>query len=84
MRAGGVRFNKDAEWYPDLESECLRFPRDRHDDMVDTLSYMGMMLNVLQEAQTPQEIEKENIDDELREAGYSSHGKDGRCETTGY
>ena len=84
MRAGGVRFNKDAEWYPDLESECLRFPRDRHDDQVDSLSYLGMMLNVLQESQTPQEIEKENIDDELREAGFTSHGKDGRCETTGY
>jgi predicted phage terminase large subunit-like protein len=84
MRAGGVRFAKDAEWFADLESECLRFPRDKHDDQVDTLSYLGLMLDKLQEAATPQELERESIEDELREAGYTSHGKDGKCETTGY
>jgi predicted phage terminase large subunit-like protein len=84
MRAGGVRFAKDAEWFADLESECLRFPRDKHDDQVDTLSYLGLMLDKLQEASTPQELEKESIENELQEAGFTSHGKDGRNETTGY
>ena len=84
MRAGGVRFNKEAEWYPDLESECLRFPTDKHDDQVDTLSYLGLMLDKLQEAATPLEIERELIDDELREHGLTRTGSEGRSNTTGY
>ena len=84
MRAGGVRFNKEAEWYPDLESECLRFPRDKHDDQVDTLSYLGLMLDKLQEAETPQEIARGIEEDELREYGYTRTGKDGRSQICGY
>ena len=37
MRAGAVKFDKNGDWYDTLESEMLRFPRDKHDDQVDAL-----------------------------------------------
>lgn len=81
MRAGGVRFNKDAEWYPDLESELLRFPRDKHDDQVDTLSYLGLMLDKLQSAATPEELRLEAEEEELEQSGINFQG---RSNVTGY
>ena len=35
MRAGAVRFDKEADWFQPFEEELLRFPRDKHDDQVD-------------------------------------------------
>ena len=29
FKAGGVKFDKGASWYPDLEEEMARFPKDR-------------------------------------------------------
>jgi len=81
MRAGGVRFNKDTDWYVDLESEMLRFPRDKHDDQVDSLSYMGLMLDKLIEAPTPEEVHQADRELELEEAQL---GNDGRSPITGY
>lgn len=81
MRAGGVRFNKDSDWYLDLESEMLRFPRDKHDDQVDSLSYMGLMLDKLIEAPTNEEIQQAEREQELEEAEF---GNDGRSPITGY
>jgi predicted phage terminase large subunit-like protein len=81
MRAKGVKFNKDAEWYQALEDECLRFPRDRHDDQVDALAYLGMMLDKLIEAPTREEIEEEEYQDALHTFGYDTVGRNA---TTGY
>jgi len=52
MKAHGVQFDLDAHWYPDMESELLRFPKDAHDDIVDALSWIGLTLDKLQEADT--------------------------------
>jgi predicted phage terminase large subunit-like protein len=32
MQCNTIFFDKQADWYPGLEEECLRFPRDTHDD----------------------------------------------------
>lgn len=32
MRAGGVKFDKEADWYPIFEEELMLFPRGRNDD----------------------------------------------------
>jgi predicted phage terminase large subunit-like protein len=37
MRAGGVKFDKSAPWYPEFESELLQFDRGQHDDQVEWL-----------------------------------------------
>jgi predicted phage terminase large subunit-like protein len=33
MRASMVKFDKNAEWWPEFEDECITFPRARHDDV---------------------------------------------------
>ena len=81
LRAGGVRFDKDADWYPIFENECLTFPRGKHDDQVDTLAYLGLMLDSLIEAPTKEEIEDDSYRDDLRDSGYANAG---RNSTTGY
>lgn len=80
MRAGGIRFNKDATWYPILEDEMARFPRDRHDDQVDALSWIGLVLDKIIEAPTQQEEEDEEYNNMINQ----STSLDGRSLVTGY
>ncbi len=80
MRAHGVRFAIDEDWYEAFQSECMRFPRDKHDDQVDAFAYLGMMLDMLIEAPTEKETEEEIYLDELRTSDESS----GRNSWTGY
>ena len=81
MRAHGVCFNKDGDWYPTFENECLTFPRGKHDDQVDAFAYLGMMLDKLIEAPTQQETDEDAYRDELYESGNAFSG---RSATTGY
>ena len=81
MRAHGVRFNKDAEWYPIFENECLTFPRGKHDDQVDAFAYLGMMLDKLIEAPTQEEMDEDAYRDELYDSGDAYSGRNA---TTGY
>ena len=81
MRAGGVLFEKESDWYHDFEDECMKFPRDRHDDQVDAFAYMGLLLNQMIEAPTRQEIEDEEEEIEYGESGLSDAG---RSDVTGY
>ena len=79
MRAGGVKFDKGGDWYQTLEDEMLSFPRSRHDDQVDSMAYIGLLLDKMAEAATPEELEEEEYQKESKE-----HMDDGRDETTGY
>ena len=81
MRAGAVKFDKGADWYQTLEDEMMRFPRDRHDDQVDSMAYLGLMIDRLIEAPTKEEMDDEEYELELREGSYADTG---RSETTGY
>lgn len=65
LRAGGVRFDKDKTWYPTLEDEMARFPKDRHDDQVDALAWIGLVLDKIMEAPTPQEEWEEDYNNML-------------------
>lgn len=80
MRADSIRFDKEADWYQPFEDECLRFPRDKHDDQVDAFSYLGLMLDKLIEAPTPKEQEEINYLDEFQ----SNDDARGQCASTGY
>lgn len=80
MRAGGIRYDKDKLWYPVLEDEMARFPRDRHDDQVDALSWIGLALDKLIEAQSPMEEAEEEYQNMLQE----STELQGRSRYTGY
>lgn len=81
VRAHGVRFDKRADWYQTFEDECRRFPRDKHDDQVDAFSYLGIMLNKLNEAPTAKELEEDEYELDKQNSGWNEQG---RCESTGY
>jgi len=81
MRAHGIRFNKEGDWYPLFENECLTFPRGKHDDQVDAFAYLGMMLDKIIEAPTKEEIDEDEYADELRDSGLDNAGRNA---TTGY
>lgn len=81
MRAHGVKFDKSADWYQTFEDELMRFPRDKHDDQVDTFAYLGLLLDKLIEAPTIKEMEQDAYYQEMIESeSYDT----GRNDTTGY
>lgn len=79
MRAGKVRFNKEAEWYPAFEEELLKYPKFPYKDQFDAFAWLGLMLEEMVEPQTDKEIE----DEEYMHA-YQETSMDGRNEVTGY
>lgn len=80
-RAHGVKFNKEADWYQSFEDECIRFPRDKHDDQVDAFAYLGLLLDKMIEAPTEKELDEEEYEFELRQSGNATNG---RSQVTGY
>jgi predicted phage terminase large subunit-like protein len=81
LRAHGVKFDKEGDWYPLFENEMLSFPRGKHDDQVDAFAYLGLLLDQLIEAPTRDEEEDQLYADELESSGYSNQG---RNSYTGY
>jgi len=81
MRAGAVRFDKDADWYQTFEDECTRFPRDKHDDQVDAFAYLGLVLDKMVEAPTDKETADEIYQEEYAHSGLLELG---RSSLTGY
>jgi hypothetical protein len=81
MRAGAVRFDKNADWYQGLEDEMIRFPRDRHDDQVDAMAYLGLIIDKMSNAPTKEEQADTIYNEEMEESGLNFEG---RNEQTGY
>jgi predicted phage terminase large subunit-like protein len=81
MRAHGVRFATDEDWFFNFEQECLTFPRGKHDDQVDAFAYLGLMLDLLVEAPTAREAADEEYEDELERSDFNNQG---RSAVTGY
>jgi predicted phage terminase large subunit-like protein len=82
-KAGAVRYDKEASWYPGFEAELLMVsdsgPRGKHDDMFDAFAYLGLTVNQFWEAQSDEEIEEE----EYLQA-FEENVSMGRNEVTGY
>jgi hypothetical protein len=81
MRAGGVKFDKSKEWFYDFEDEAILFPRGKHDDQVDALAYVGLIVDKLLHAPTEKQIADEEYEEELEQSGLAHAG---RSTTTGY
>jgi predicted phage terminase large subunit-like protein len=79
MRAHGVVFDKQADWYPSFEEELCRFPRDTHDDQVDAFAYLGMLLDKVIEAPTQEEQDEDEYADELARSGDEYSGRSAIC-----
>lgn len=83
MRAGGVKFDKRAAWYPDFEAEMLQFDRGKYDDQVDVMALFGMYLDQIQYAPSHKEIEEEEWESE-NWPYLAEHLNQGRNRITGY
>ena len=83
MRAGGCRFDKDADWYPEFELECLQFPRSKHDDQVDAFAWLGLIIDKMQEAPTQKELEQAQWEEEVSMTLFSGIAA-GQSAYTGY
>ena len=81
MRMGAVKFDKKAEWYFDLEDEAVLFGRSKHDDQVDALAYIGLILDKMVEGRTEKQLEQEDYEDDLRTTEYAESGRNAH---TGY
>lgn len=81
MRAGGCKFDKEADWYSDFEQELLQFPKARHDDQVDAMAWLGLLIADMSTAKTSKEVEEERYQEELETSAYYLLG---RNEHTGY
>jgi predicted phage terminase large subunit-like protein len=81
MRTHLVKFDKEADWYFDLEDELLGFPRKAHDDQVDALSMLGFGLKFIQQAPTRKEQEEQEYEEAYQDSGIYEQG---RNEETGY
>jgi predicted phage terminase large subunit-like protein len=81
MRAHGVKFDKEADWYFPFEQELLTFPRGKNDDQVDAFSYLGLMLDYLVEAFTDKEEADAEYFEDLERSGINHQG---RSVITGY
>ena len=83
VKSGLVKFDKEASWYPDLESELLTIsdsgPRGRNDDQFDAFSYIGLTIAEYFEAQSDEELEEEAF-----EQDWDDYHDQGRSGTTGY
>ena len=85
MRAGGVKFDKGADWYPAFERELLEFPRSKNDDQVDAFAYVGLVLKDLIEAPTREELNKAEWEEEVSlYLGSDNPLSAGRSKHTGY
>ena len=82
-KAGMVRYDKKASWYPDFQSELMTVaesgPRGKHDDFLDAFAYVGLTIDQYFEAQSDEELEDEEYEESLFD--YTDMG---RCATTGY
>ena len=79
MRMGGVKFDKQADWFHTLEEEAVMFGRGKHDDQVDALSYLGLILDRMVEGPTNKEVEEEEYADEQRTYESADAGRSGTC-----
>jgi predicted phage terminase large subunit-like protein len=81
MRAGGVFFDKKAEWYPGFEQELIHFPKGTYKDQVDAIAWLGQAILELHEGPTVIELEDDEYQEEMRKFGPTHIG---RSSDTGY
>lgn len=88
-RSGMMRFDKETEWYPGYEQECLRFTGNSQatlDDQFDSTS----LLCVGYETVKPAVDEEDYMDEEelslveMNRRRRGAYGQDGRSMVTGY
>lgn len=86
LRAGGVRFPKDASWYPSFEQEVLRFTGQGQavlDDQFDSAALLSRGMEDLPELDQEDFMSEDEWADEWQ-SRRTRGGGDGRSSVTGY
>ena len=83
MRAKGVQFDKQAEWFASLEEEIAYFPRGKFKDQVDALSYICLKLDEMTYPLNKEEQAELEYQQEYEESIYFSSDS-GANPITGY
>ena len=84
-RAGQMRYDKDAEWYPIYEAEILSFRAGveaLEDDQFDGTSWLVIGLQDV-EVEDEDQLTEDEVNDAMM-ASRMRKGGDGRSQTTGY
>ena len=86
MKASAVRFDKEAQWYPDYEAEMLRFTgysEARLDDQFDSTAILSRGLDTMPVLEDDDFADEEELS--FREQARAAQSiTDGRSEITGY
>lgn len=82
MRAGGVEFDVNAEWFPDFQQELLQFPRGAYMDQVDAFAWIALGLEKIVEATPQDELDDMEYEEEW-ESSYDVFSM-GASSVTGY
>lgn len=87
MRAGGVKFDKDTDWYAGHEAELLRFTGGSQatlDDQFDADSLLAIGAERLGPVEEEDFMEEEELSIIQMNRQRRGAGRDGRSATTGY
>ena len=84
MRQGAVKFDKEAEWYLNLEDEMLKFDKGPYKDQVDAMAWLGLMLTDMVPSRTQAEIDEDEWEREFNETYGDDPVMNGRSAITGY
>lgn len=67
MRQGKVLFDRNAAWFDQLRQEMLDFPAGRHDDVVDAMAWVGLLLDEIgRQAPPPPKRRTQSWRDQLK------------------
>lgn len=81
MRAGGVYFDTETDWYHPFQQELLQFPKGTYKDQVDAISWLGIAINELNEGPTKEDLAIEDYEEKVSEFESEYVGRDSQ---TGY
>lgn len=87
MRAGGCKFDKNAEWYPGFEQELLKFTGVGQavlDDQFDSAALLAFGAEKAGPVEEEDFIEEEELSILEMNRQRRGFGRDGRSQTTGY
>ena len=65
MKAGQVRYNKDAEWYLDHELELRQFPKSPFKDQVDAAALLASKIDTMSDPLTADEEYEEQYEEDF-------------------
>lgn len=83
MRAGGVMFDKQTDWYDTFMMELITFPRGKYMDQVDAFAHIGLGLAKMVPTYTSDDLAQFEYDEEFEDS-FAELEAQGRSAITGY